>query len=169
VSVAAEPRDAGSPLERATRYLDAADVAYKVFDHDPRFTAAAEALACGVAPCRAAKTVVLREGDGRFLLAVIPASERLDLGKVERLLPAAGLRLATEDELAAAFSEFELGAVPPLGSLLATPEVVDERLLEGGRVLCNGGDHRHALLVDPVELVSVAGARIGDLCDATAD
>lgn len=161
--------EGGSPacsaLERATSYLGENDVAYKVFDHAPRFTASAEALACGVAPYRATKSVVLRDATDRYLLAVIPATERLDLGKVRRLLPSArNLRLASESELASAFPEFELGAVPPFGSMLGTLEVVDERLLEGGRVLCNGGDHRHSLLVDPVELISLAGARVGDIC-----
>jgi Ala-tRNA(Pro) deacylase len=154
-----------SALDRATGYLDENHVAYKVFDHEPRFTAASEAHACGVAPWQAAKTVVLRDAEQRFLLTVIPASERLDVRKVRRLLPAARhLRVAVESELSRAFSEFELGAVPPFGMLLGVPEVVDERLLEGRRVLCSGGDHRHSLLIDPVELVELAGARVGDLC-----
>lgn len=158
---------ASAPVELTTRYLDQHGIRYEVFDHEPRFTAAAEALACGVAPHRAAKGIVMRDAQGRHWLVVIPASDHLDLRKLRRLLRSPpGLRLATEQELDAEFPELEVGAVPPFGAMLAVPEVVDERLLDDRRrVLCNSGDHRHSLLVDSSELASLAGTRVADVCE----
>lgn len=154
-----------SSAEMTTRYLDDHDIAYKVFEHDPRFSAAAEAIASGVPPHNAAKTVLLRDSDG-YRLVVIPASERLDLMKLRHLLEASGgLRLATEWEMAADFPMLEVGAVPPLGSMLSVPAVIDERLLDHRRILCNAGDHRHSMLLDPRDIADLAEARVGDICE----
>lgn len=150
-------------IETLTRYLDEQGVGYEVVEHEERFTAAAEARASGIGPEDAAKDVLLRR-DGEYLLAVIPASERLDLKKASSLLAEEGkLRLATEEEIAADFLQFEVGALPPFGPLLEVEQIVDRRLLDHDRVLCSGGDHRHSVKVDPNEMVRLAGAKVGDL------
>ena len=107
----------------------------------------------------------LRDSEG-FRLAVVPASERVDLHKLRRLLEAGKeLRLASEQEMEAEFPVFELGAIPPLGEMLPAPEIVDRRLLEHARVLCNGGDHEHSLLLDPRDLVRASSAVEADICE----
>lgn len=153
------------PIDIVCGYLDENGVEYEVVDHAERFTAAAEARAAGVGPEDAAKEVVLRAG-GAYVLAVIPASERLDFQKARRLLDGEQRpRLATEAEIAADFPEFELGALPPFGPIHDIPEIVDRRLLDHDRVLCAGGDHRHSLSIDPNEIVRIGNARVADLCE----
>ena len=63
------------------------------------------------------------------------------------------------------FPDFELGAIPPLGEMLPAPEIVDRRVLEHDRVLCNGGDHTHSVLLDPKEIVRVSNAQVADVCE----
>ena len=150
--------------ELTAHYLDDREIAYELLEHEERFSAAAEARAAGVTPDNAAKSVLLRDRED-YRLAVIPASERLDLKKVRDLLDSRELRLATEQEMASDFPSFEVGALPPLGSMLNVPEVIDQRLLDHGRVLCNAGDHRHSILLDPREIVGLADARVGDICE----
>jgi Ala-tRNA(Pro) deacylase len=133
-------------------------------EHERTQTAAAEARAAGMPPADVAKTVVLRDQEG-VRLAVIPASHRLDMHKVKRELASKGLRLVTEQEMAAEFAEFEVGAVPPFGPLFHALELVDERLLDHDRILCGGGDHEHGVLVDPHDLVTAGQARVADICD----
>ena len=72
-------------LRSSSRYLDEQRIDYEVVEHPERFTAAAEARAVGAVPQDAAKDVVFCDGT-TFILAVIPASERLDLRKVRALL-----------------------------------------------------------------------------------
>ena len=152
------------PIDMVCGYLDENGVDYEVVEHPERFTAAAEARAAGVGPDHAAKDVVLRTGDA-YVLAVIPASERLDFDKARQLLDGEqSPRLATEDEIAADFPEFEIGALPPFGPIHDIPEIVDHRLLDHDRVLCAGGDRRHSLSIDPNEIVRIADARVADLC-----
>lgn len=152
-------------VEAVTAYLDDAKVDYELVEHEERFTAAAEARAAGVEPQDAAKDLILRDGD-RYMLAVIPASERIDLGKARDLLEASrSLRLATEEEIGKDFERFEVGAIPPFGPLHGTPQIVDRRLLEHDRVLCGAGDHAHGVLLDPNEWTRITEARVGDLCE----
>jgi Ala-tRNA(Pro) deacylase len=150
-------------IDILTGYLDEKGVAYEVVEHSERFTAASEARAAGTDPDDAAKDVVLRSGE-EYVLAVIPASDQLDLRKAADLLGEEGeLRLASEADLAQRFPEFELGALPPFGPILNVEQIVDRRLLEHERVLCSGGDHRHSVRIDPNEMVRVSGATVGDL------
>ena len=153
----------GPPLETTTAYLDQQGISYEVVEHDERFTAAGEARAAGVEPHNAVKSLLLRDAEG-YELAVIPASERLDPKKVREALDR-NMRLATEEEMGTDFGQFDLGALPPLGPMLPAPELVDQRVLEHEKVLCNAGDHRHSVLVDPKDLVKVADAQVADVCE----
>src|SRR5690349_9034404 len=96
-----------------TDRLAEAHVPYERIPHVRTDTARAEALALGVAPWQVAKTVILKSDDG-FVRTVVPASTHVDLRKVRRVL-GAQVELANEAEIAGAYPEFELGAVPPLG------------------------------------------------------
>ena len=147
-----------------TESLERHGVPYEVVEHERTQTAAAEARAAGMPPADVAKTVVLRDQEG-VRLAVIPASHRLDLHKVKRELGSKGLRLVTEQEMAAEFADFEVGAVPPFGPMFHALELVDERLLDHDRILCGGGDHEHGVLVDPHDVVRAGQARVADICD----
>ena len=152
------------PIDKVTGFLDEHGVEYEVVEHEERPTAAGDARAAGADLGEMAKDVVLREGE-EYILAVIPASERLDFVKAKLALERDERpQLASEDDLARDFPEFEVGALPPFGRLHEIPEVVDRRLLEQDRVLCAAGDHRHSLRLDPREMVRVAGAGVADLC-----
>jgi Ala-tRNA(Pro) deacylase len=152
-------------IEAVRTYLDGQGANYELVEHEERFTAAAEAQAAGVEPENAAKDLILRDVES-YVVAVIPASERLDLEKARDLLEAGkSLRLATEEEIGRDFEQFEVGAIPPFGPLHGIPQIVDRRLLEHDLVLCTAGDHAHGVLVDPNEMVRVTNARVGDLCE----
>lgn len=151
-------------IDTVRGFLDERDVAYELVEHAQRFTAAAEARAAGVEPHDAAKEVVLKH-EGGYVLAVVPASERLDIHKARKALDEeVDLRLATEDEIAADFPQFELGALPPFAPMFGALQIVDRRLLDHAQVLCNGGDHRHSLRVDPNDLVRIGDAKVADIC-----
>jgi Ala-tRNA(Pro) deacylase len=156
---------ASSGLEAVTRFLDEQGVGYDVREHAATETAAEEARATGLPPSDVAKSIALRDGN-RYHLAVIPASHRLDLAKAREAVGAGkSLRLATESEMKTDFPQFDVGALPPLGSLLGASELLDGRLLEHEQILCNAGDHRHGLLLDPHELVEVVQPKVVDICE----
>jgi Ala-tRNA(Pro) deacylase len=155
-------------FEAVGRWLADRGVEHLIVEHDRTLSAEAEADAAGVPPSHAAKTVVLHDR-AAYELAVVPASRRLDLDRVRQAIGgSAHLRLATEEEMADAFPDFEVGALPPFGPMLPAPEVVDVHLLYHDQILCGGGDHRHSVLLDPRDLVRVAAPRVADICEHRA-
>jgi prolyl-tRNA editing enzyme YbaK/EbsC (Cys-tRNA(Pro) deacylase) len=152
-------------IAAVTTFLEAEGVGYEVVDHRPTFSAAAEARASGAEPREAAKTLALHDHGG-YRMAVIPATHRLDMHRTRELLGATShLRLATEEELQRDFPMFDVGAMPPLGPMMPMPEIIDVHLLYHDRILCAGGDHKHALRLDPRDLLRVCEPRVASLCE----
>ena len=152
-------------IEAVTGHLDGAGVAYEVVEHEPTMSASAEAATNHRPASEVAKTVILQDGDS-YVLAVVPASERIDLHKIRELLGASkSLRLATEAEIAADFPDLEVGAAPPFGPMTPRAELIDHRLLQADRVLCAGGDHRHSIMVDPRDVLRMTGATAADISE----
>jgi prolyl-tRNA editing enzyme YbaK/EbsC (Cys-tRNA(Pro) deacylase) len=113
-----------------------------------------------------AKTLVVSGPDG-YVRAVLPASERLDLHK---LADACGvtrkqLELASEDDLGRDYSEFALGAVPPLGGR-SDRVVIDRRVTGRDSVVIEAGTHEESLRLAAADLVRVCD---GELSDITLD
>src|SRR5436305_5230772 len=144
-------------------YLRNHGVSFEVVEHLRTESAAAEALAMHLPAEETAKTVVLHTSAG-YRFAVIAASDRLNLHKAAAALGLSRdeLRLASEADMAADFPAYDAGAIPPTGP--DTPaELIDLRLLDYKHVLAPAGDHEHSLLVDPLDIVRITGARTADL------
>jgi Ala-tRNA(Pro) deacylase len=151
-----------------TELLEREGISYERLPHRHTESAGEEAEALGVDPHEVAKTVVLLSGR-RFVRAVIPASDRLDIHKLRDLLD---LReqphLVHEEELAAVYPTFELGAVPPLGGPAGDRVVVDRRLADRDKVVIEAGSHAESVRLGTTDLLVLAHAAIGDLCLADA-
>jgi Ala-tRNA(Pro) deacylase len=87
-----------------------------------------------------AKGTVLKDEQG-FVIAVVPATRRVDLGAMHRRF-GRPLGLATEQELESLFGDCEPGAVPPLGAAYGIESVLDDSLMEESDVYFEAGDHR---------------------------
>jgi Ala-tRNA(Pro) deacylase len=120
-------------------YLDREGVQYEVIAHSATRDASHTAQAARVPGDRLAKSVVL-EDDSGYLMAIIPASHRLDLQALGREL-SRDLVLASERELAHLFGDCEPGAVPPLGRAYGIDMVVDRNLADTPDVYFEAGDH----------------------------
>ena len=121
-----------------TEHLERRGVAFEVAEHPRVLTSMAEARALGITADEVVKTVVLITDRG-LALVVVPASRRLDLRLAREAVGDHAARLASEDELQRSFSECELGALPPLGSLLGAPVFVDPEVLEHDTVIFAAG------------------------------
>lgn len=142
--------------------LDLAHIDYDLIEHRRTETAGDEARAIGVPADEVAKTIVLVSGE-RFVRAVLPASERLDLHKVQELLGDKHARLATEEELVLAYPMYELGAVPPFGIPAGDVVLVDRRLAERDFVLAEAGSHNESVRLKTGDLLRLMAATIEDL------
>jgi Ala-tRNA(Pro) deacylase len=147
-----------------TRLLEEAGVDFDVLEHAHTERAVDEAAALGIGPEEVAKTLVL-VAPGDNVRAVLAASERIDLHKVAAVLGISGkkVHLASEDELARSYPDFELGAVPPLGGR-EDRVIVDERLARRDSVVLEAGSHHRSVRVKAADLVRLTGAQVADLC-----
>lgn len=159
-----EPEREMHGAEAVAHFLDRKHASYELIEHYATYAAREEASAAGSPAPRMAKTVALHDTDG-YRIAIVPASERVDLDKARKVFGATpDMRLATEDEIAHQFPGFDPGALPPFRGLLATPEVLDTRLLHYHKILCSAGDHRHTLKISPQEIQRVGEPAVADVC-----
>ena len=108
-------------------YLDDHHVPYDVMMHKRTNCAFDTARATHVPGERLAKAVVLTR-EGGFVIAVVPATARVRLDVIERMLHC-HVQLANEDEISELFPDCELGAVPPIPEAYAVDAFVDEGLI----------------------------------------
>jgi Ala-tRNA(Pro) deacylase len=128
-------------------YLDARGVEYEVIPHPHTGSSLETARQSHVPPERLAKSVLLEDERG-YVMAIVPASHRVDLRSLGDQLHR-DLELASESELPSLFRDCEPGAVPPVGSAYQIPTVYDEALAELTEVWFEAGDHE--------DLVHVSG------------
>jgi Ala-tRNA(Pro) deacylase len=98
--------------EDLARMLDEAGAPYQLLAHPHTESAIAHAEALGVAPADVAKTLVVTTPAG-YVRAVLPASKRIDLRKLREVRGGnkKKVHLASEEDLARDYPEFDLGAV----------------------------------------------------------
>ena len=149
--------------ESLTGALERLGIEYELVDHEPTDRAADEASALGLRPNEIAKTIVVTTGTENVRV-LVPASERVDMHKLRDLLDARKeLHLLTEKALGTDYPEFDLGAVPPLGGRHDIV-VLDRRLARLDDVVFEAGAHDRSARVKAADLVSLAGARVADVC-----
>jgi Ala-tRNA(Pro) deacylase len=154
------------PAEALTKTLDEAGARYELLPHAHTERAADEAAALGLAAQDVAKTLVVTTPEG-YVRAVIPASERLDLHKLRDVVGGGKkqVHLASEDDLARDYSEFELGAVPPLGGARRDRVLVDRRVAERESVVLEAGSHDESLRIDTADLLRLSGGEVVDVVE----
>ncbi|HEX9814323.1 MAG TPA: YbaK/EbsC family protein, partial [Myxococcota bacterium] len=109
-----------------------------------------------------AKSVVLEDERG-FVLAVLPASRRLELGRVRNEL-GRSLHLSQENDMVRLFPDCALGAVPALGAAYGLQTVVDASLEGREEVFFEGGDHETLVRMDGGDFLDLLdGASVADI------
>jgi Ala-tRNA(Pro) deacylase len=127
------------------KFLDSQGVAYQLCTHSRAYTAQGIAQAQHLSGKRLAKVVMVVANDNKLVMAVVPASCRVDLDKLGRLLDTSWIRLATEEEFKDVFPECELGAMPPLGNIYNLDVWIDELLTGYPTIAFNAGTHAETI------------------------
>jgi Ala-tRNA(Pro) deacylase len=148
----------------ATSILDEAGIQYDLLPHEHTERAADEAKALGLPPAAVAKTLVLSAPEGRVRV-VLPASERIDLRKARDYIEGGKeIHLATEEDLAREYPDFELGAVPPFGGPAGDRVLVDARIADQPSVVLEAGSHEHSVRLETADLLRLTEAETVDIC-----
>jgi Ala-tRNA(Pro) deacylase len=93
---------------------------------------------------RVAKVVVVL-ADGCPVELILPASRHVNLKRVQTVLQASDVRLASEAEMEAFFNDCEVGAIPPLRHWDGVRVLMDRALNVEGDILFQAGTHADAV------------------------
>ena len=124
-----------------SKFLDSQHVTYQSHTHLRAYTAQGTAQAQHLSGKRLAKVVIVVVDNKKLIMAVVPASCRVDLERLGHLLDTSWIRLASEEEFKGAFPECELGAMPPLGNIYHLDVWVDAALKSCPTIAFNAGTH----------------------------
>ncbi len=127
-------------------YLRASNIRFEVLLHRPESTATRRAKSIHVAGRSVAKGVLLTCDRG-YVLAVLPATHRIDLQRLARLLSVERVLLALEDELELVFHDCQRGAVPAFGRMYGLQTIVDANLVRGAEIVVDGNTRHEGLRI----------------------
>ena len=124
-------------------YLDGLHLAYDIVTHTHTDSSLRSAEAAHVSGEQVAKAILLGD-EHSYLLVVIPASHRLEVPQLNKLM-SRHLEMVVETEIEAAFSDCEKGAIPAVGEAYGIDTIVDAGLMQQAAVYFEAGDHEHLI------------------------
>jgi Ala-tRNA(Pro) deacylase len=128
------------PVRKLEKFLDGKGINYVRITHSTAYTAQETAAAAHVPGKALAKTVILKT-DGKMIMAVLPASRKLDLGLLREAVGVNKVEIANETEFKDMFPECDIGAIPPFGNLYGMDVISEGILAENEEIAFNAGSH----------------------------
>lgn len=138
-------------------YLDEAGVDYDLVHHAYTPNSRRAADAARVPQDQLAKPVMLEDAKG-FVMAVVPASRRVEFESLERQT-GRRLALASESELRDLFIDCQRGAVPALGQAYGVEVIWDDCLASCPDIYFEAGDHTDLVHMSGKEFTFLMGRR----------
>ncbi len=114
--------------------------------HPEAFHALQAAEASHVPGQAFAKPVILN-ADGKICMAVVPATEHVDLQRLGKCLGAAKVRLAKEAEFSHLFPDCDARAIPIFGSPYGVPVLIAHELTDNEEIAFSAGNGRETVTV----------------------
>jgi Ala-tRNA(Pro) deacylase len=128
------------PISRLKHCLDDHHVKYVTVTHSPAYTAQEVAQSSHIRGRELAKTVMVKL-DGRLAMAVLPASQKVNLKLLKQAAGVGTAELAHEEEFKDKFPDCEPGAMPPFGNLYGMDVFAAEALAADEEIAFNAGSH----------------------------
>jgi Ala-tRNA(Pro) deacylase len=147
-------------------YLGRHHVPFEVLHHRPTYEAQRMAHAVHTSGYLVAKTVLLRvDGGQQFVVAVLPATHRVEMQRVREVLACGHVQLASEEEVAKRCPDCERGALPPFGSLYGMRTLVDRALVEDEQIVFEGNTHDEAICMTLTDFQRIEHAQVCDIAE----
>ena len=148
---------------RLAELLRVAHVPHERIEHPQAFGAEDVAAASRIPGQRMAKVVCVRDADGEWLMAVIPAPMRLDMKALKDVSGRRGLRVASEAEVLRRFPEYEPGAIPPFALLHQVPVFLDDDFDDSSYLYVEDGSHSGVVGLKVPDYIKIATPTIGHI------
>lgn len=128
------------PAKQLKDFLDSNKIKYVAITHSSAYTAQEIAASAHIPGKELAKTVILKV-DGKMIMAVLPASDKVDFELIKEATGTGSIRLADEHEFVDKFPGCEPGAMPPFGNLYGVDVYAAKSLTEDEEIAFNAGTH----------------------------
>lgn len=150
-----------------TALLDREGIAYRVLPHAaPVFTVEDAAAQRGVVMHEMVKSILLREPNGRYVMACVRGADRVDHRAVRAALGEGWRRLhfASADEIRA-ITGCVPGAVAPIGLPVEVPVLFDQAIAACAKVSISSGDVMFGLELAAADLVRLVQPHFAPLVE----
>jgi len=144
---------------RVIELLDKSAVNYGITEHSPAFTAQQMAAAEHEPGKYVAKPVIVK-ADGKYIMCVLSACCKIDLGALKSQIGAESVELAREEEIGAIFDDCELGAEPPFGNLYDLTTIMDKALEKDDHITFQAGTHDKAIRMDMIDYRKLVNPKV---------
>lgn len=149
-------------VNNVTRFLDAKKIEYHAFDLPAEKLSAVEAAEILNVPGDIVyKTiVVLREGKGKPILALVPGTKEVDPKALSKVVKEKKLRIASQRE-AESITGLLVGGISPLALVnRGFQVVVDESVLDCEEIYISGGQRGLNIRLTPKDLIDLVHANL---------
>lgn len=150
-------------LKKLCDYLDKHNIRYLTMRHSPAITAQEIAEAAHIHGQEFAKTVIVNL-DGNLVMAVLPASEKLDTDLLLTASHSKKAELAGESEFQNRFPECEVGAMPPFGNLFDMDVYIEESMTSSNNITFNAGTHTELIQMSMEDFLNLLQPRVVRIC-----
>ena len=140
--------------ERLETHLNVKHIPYSLIFHPPTTSAQMSAALMHLPGKEVAKAVALQAGN-REILAVLPASYRINFEKLSVIVGAAVL-LMDEEKFSEIFPDCERGVIPAFGELYGVPVYLDEALAEDPEIVLSAGTLSDSVRMGNVDFMHLA-------------
>lgn len=153
-------------VNNVTRFLDAKKIDYLAFDLPAEKLSAVEVAEILNVPGEIVyKTiVVLREGKGKHILALVPGTKEVDPKALAKVVKEKKLRIASQRE-AESITGLLVGGISPLALVnRGFQVVVDESVLDCEEIYISGGQRGLNIRLTSKNLIDLVHARLAAIC-----
>ena len=133
---------------------------YVAFHHPPAYTAQEQAAASHIQGHSAVKVVICM-ADDHPIQAVVPSHYRVDLERLRLIAGASMIRLASEQDTATLYPQFEVGAAPPFGTLYGHRVFMEQCFVGEAEMVFNAGTHTESLCMHYGDLADLVKPVVG--------
>jgi len=151
------------PVKKLKEYLDSHKIEYVTINHSLAYTAQRIAASAHIPGKDIAKTVVLK-ADGKMIMAVLPASCKINLDMLKSAVNANVVEISLEKEFSAVFPDCEVGAMPPFGNLYGMDVYVAEKLSQDEIIAFNAGSHRELIKLAYKDFEKLVNPKVVNFC-----
>ena len=153
------------PLKKRLKdFLDQNKVKYVTMIHSKAYTAQEIAAVLHVPGKMFAKTVILKEAE-KFMMAVLPATHRINMDLFKQVSHGHKLELASEEEFESLFPKCEIGAMPPFGTIYDMPTYVDSSLTKDEDICFNATTHSEVIKMKYADFEKLVKPVIGTFAE----